>query len=82
MSEVHAAVGSGSISSATGLFKNLPKLIQVVLFILLAIVSAAAGTLDDWVRVVLAVLFAGVALCLLAEVREGIAAHRAAKEAP
>jgi hypothetical protein len=74
-----AMVATGEIHRASAYFKTLPKLIQVVIFIALAATAAMAGTLDDWARVVLAVLFAGVALCLLAEVRQTITEHRASK---
>lgn len=65
------------VHDAAGLFKNLPKLVQVVLFLLLALVAALSGTLDDWVRIVLAILFFGVAVTLFAEAGQALRTHRA-----
>jgi len=68
---------NSDVKAAAGIFKNIPVIAQVVIFLLLALVAGLAGTLDDWVRLVLAVLFVGVAASLFAEARQGITEHRA-----
>jgi len=68
---------NSDVKAAAGLFKNIPLLAQIFIFLALAAVSAAAGTLDDWVRLLLAVLFVGVAASLFAEAKQGLASHHA-----
>ncbi len=66
-----------NVRQAAGIFKNIPVVAQIVIFLLLAVVAGLAGTLDDWVRLVLAVLFVGVAASLFAEARQGFLEHHA-----
>jgi len=56
----------------------MPKVVQVLLFLTLAVVSALAGTLDDWVRITLGFLFFGVAISLMAEIQQSHRQHEAA----
>jgi hypothetical protein len=83
VSEAQITVKQGvqAVGQARSALTLLPKWLQVLLFLGLAIVCGLAGTLDDWLRVALAILFVGLALTLAAEGLAGIQAHRTGKGA-
>jgi hypothetical protein len=80
--QITAKQGVEAVGQARSALTLLPKWLQVLLFLGLAIACALAGTLDDWLRVALAVLFVGLALTLAAEGLAGIQAHRVEKGVP
>jgi hypothetical protein len=56
-------------AAARRLVGDLPSWLLLVLFALLALLFALAGTLDDWIRALLAVVFLAIGLTLFARLR-------------
>ena len=55
--------------------RDWPTWLLVVLFIIIAICLALAGKLDDWLRAILALSFAGVAFALAAKAHVEVGAR-------
>lgn len=55
-----------AISRVGRLFKTAPSWLLVFLFFVLAACFALAGMLDDWLRAILAITFAAIAVTLAA----------------
>jgi hypothetical protein len=63
------ANGGEAASVMSGLAAQWPKWLRALLFFVLAAAAALAGTLDDWVRILLGVAFVGIGLTFIADGR-------------
>ena len=64
-----------AVSVITGWVRNWPSWLLVICFLVLAVVFALVGVLDDWVRAILAFTFFAIAIALVARLKPYL--HRA-----